>query len=263
MKILYDASVTPVYRLLNQVFEGAGIIPRICELGVLRGRNAMSLYNELSPSHMTLIDSWKTGAIISDYQLANAHRPWVDKVGEFSDYYGGSLNEQETFDRLFEEVKEKFKDKSNVEIIRGSTREVFSDIKSKVIGDPWHYIYIDANHAFENVFDDIMFYSELLHFDWGCIQLNDCCFSQEAIKQNIGVLEAATRFCKMRGFAPLLVVNKDFTDVVLARESSPFQKHFNNVIEKSDLSFVNLPSSLFPNLSVLRNGVNKPYLSFI
>lgn len=46
------------YKILAAAFSSLGNQPRLAELGVLRGENAMVMYQTMQPSHMTLVDSW-------------------------------------------------------------------------------------------------------------------------------------------------------------------------------------------------------------
>ena len=106
-----------------------------------------------------------------------------------------------------------------------------------------------------------MNYRKLLHDQLGCFQLNDCCHSAAGVNQNFGVLEAAQKFCKLSNFEPALIVNRDFTDVLLAPINSPMIKNINVMLDFNNISYVEIPSALFPNLSV--NTGKRENLSFV
>ena len=63
-------------------------------------------------------------------------------------------------------------------------------------------------------------------------------------------MEAANKFCKMADFVPILAVNRDFTDVLLAPAKSPMINNVNIMVEHNDIMCVDVPTSLFANLSV-------------
>ena len=46
------------YQVLNAAFQARQVHPRVIELGVLRGDNALKLKAILAPSHLVLVDSW-------------------------------------------------------------------------------------------------------------------------------------------------------------------------------------------------------------
>ena len=109
--------------------------------------------------------------------------------------------------------------------------------------------------------DDLMNYQTLLHEQLGCFQLNGCCHSKAGVNQNFGALEAAQQFCKLTDFEPVLVVNRDFTDVFLAPKNSPMLKNINVMLDFNNVSYVEIPNAFFPNLSV--NVGKRANLSFI
>ena len=107
-------------------------------------------------------------------------------------------------------------------------------------------IYLGASHQYEEVLDDLMNYQTLLHDQLGCFQLNGCCHSKAGVNQNFGALEAAQQFCKLADFEPVLVVNRDFTDVFLAPKNSPMLKYINVMLDFNNVSYVEIPNAFFP-----------------
>lgn len=259
MKVM-EANRTAIYSILARIFGQLGVRPSIAEVGVLSGNNAKILFDAFNPEKMFLIDAWSAEVCFTEYQLINAHRKWVDHPSEYAAYFGGPVEEQSTFDALLEEARSKFSDKPNVEFLRSNSLDGFNELKNKGIKD-FHLIYVDANHHYEKVLDDLMYYSELLHPELGCLQLNDCCHSEAGVKQNLGVLEAANKFCKMKDFVPVLAINRNFTDVLLAPRKSPMVNNISIVVESNDIVFVEVPNELFANMSV-KVG-KRPNISFM
>lgn len=253
MKVIFGDRVL-LYKILHAGFERLGIRPRIAEVGVLRGENAMKLREIFSPSHLYLIDSWSTDGV-SEYMQTNSHRSWVDDPEKHARYFGGPLKDQSTFDNLYAGVISKFGDFQDVSIIRESSRKAAGTLAALQGESSMDMIYLDASHQFEAVFDDLMLYQEVLSRN-GVFQLNDCCHSDDGIRQNLGVLEAATRFCKMTGFVPAILSNTDWTDVLLVRRGSEVLAAIEEVVLSNPLAWVEVPHHLFGALRV-RYGAAK------
>lgn len=250
-----------LYDLVSEVFKNMNISPIIFELGVLRGENARNMYDKISPKEMFLIDAWSKQDLKSFEEL-NKGRDWVEGIDEqlFVDYFGGSLKDQSTFDNLLNEAKQRFLGINNVHFIRSSTSEAPKKLANS-LRENVHLIYVDANHQYETVLDDLIDYLPFLHPHYGLFQLNDCCHSDSGIKQNLGVLEASFKFCRMFDFIPLVVVNRDFTDVILAKRGSLICELIDNTFNNSNIAYVELPSQLYPVASI-KNGI-RGNLSFV
>lgn len=243
-----------IYEILGGFYRSEGFHPAIAEIGVLKGENAKVLAEYISFEHLTLIDSWSSGSV-TVHDSSNRHRPWVvSDLDAYSEYYGGSLYKQETFDKLFSKVQEHFGGAENVSIMRSDSLKAATTLAE--LGCSFDLIYLDANHSFESVFDDLMKYSDLLSSD-GLFQLNDCCFSHDGLSQNLGVLEASVRFCKHMQFIPLLVSNSDWTDVVFARKGSAIVHRLDAYISNSDVRYVDVPRQLLGSLRVVGKGQTK------
>jgi hypothetical protein len=247
MKII-DADRKLLYQILATIYKDFDISPTIAELGVLKGDNALSMVEFLMPKKMYLIDSWSSLAT-HEYESINNNRPWVDKPDTYEFYYGGSLSSQETFDKLYSTVCTKFKGNEKVEILRMETLDASRELQRRNVKDI-QLIYVDANHSYEKVLDDLMFYVQFLDKHYGCFQLNDCCHSNAGVRQNLGVLEAALKFCKISNFVPLAAVNRDFTDILFAPRDSLMVDYVDMIFNNNDLSYVEVPDQLLGNLSI-------------
>lgn len=231
------------YTVLQRTLAALRVRPRVMELGVLRGENASTLDTVLSPELMVLVDAWSSAAFV-DYANVNSHRPWVSRMDDYSDYFGGRVSEQGTFDRLLKEVEIRFAGAGHVRILRADTRTAALQIRSSALMPRgFELIYVDANHQYETVFDDLMMYAPFVSPN-GVLQLNDCCHSDAGVRQNLGVLEAVTRFVKVTDFAPVALTNNDFSDLLLARRGSAVMRELCGVIDRSGIAYVEVPDAL-------------------
>jgi hypothetical protein len=251
MKIIFSDR-TLFYSIAGLYFKQIGVKPRCAELGVFRGDNAKLIFDALSPETLLLIDQWDTAGF-DDYRSINQDRDWVDDVSSLTPYYGGSVSDQNTFDHMLNEVRQKFSGFGNIRILQSSTTMAFN--KLKTAAELVDFVYVDANHQYEKVLDDLMNYSSILS-NYGLIQLNDCCHSSLGVKQNLGVLEATNKFCKITGFQPVMVTNSDWTDVVLSGPKNAFINYIDMIILSNGIRFVEIPNELLGSLKVVygKNG---------
>lgn len=257
MKVVIAAR-NALYQIVGAVLEG--MQTNICEVGVLAGENAKVLYGILKPRRMYLVDSWSP-SVFSDFRMNNSHRPWVKDLGSFGAYFGGPPDDPETFERLYKATSQTFNGFDNVWIIRANSRSGAAEVRSHLEGEKLHFVYIDASHQYETVFDDLVVYSDLLDAN-GFIQMNDCAFSAAGVEQNLGVLEAAVRFCKFAGFVPLLMTNTDWTDILLCRRDSVVAELVDRCVLSNEVRYVELPWQLLGAARV-RIGSSMANLSFV
>ena len=204
------------------------------------------------PKKLFLIDQWKTNDTISDSYIyhqkflsGQLDKNHIEKVNK---YYEGDITDQTTYDNLYNFVNARFAKRDEVQIIRKSSIEGFNEL-AKINDLSLDFCYIDANHEYQHVLDELLFFSDILS-DHGLLQINDCCHSDLGVKQNLGVLEAANKFCKIANFVPVIAVNRNFTDVLLAPKNSQIIEDINFIVENNDIISVEVPNELFPNLSV-------------
>lgn len=255
---IVDRDRSFLYECMGRILQARAIEPVVAELGVLRGENANHILQRVDPVVLYLLDAW-SAVSAAEYSQTNGHRPWVSALSAFKDYFGGALDDQATFDRLYEEAIHRFRADSRVQVIRADTREGLRRLDT-LHPQGFNLIYVDANHQYERVLDDLLGSASLLHPDYGCLILNDCCHSVAGVRQNLGVLEAAHKFCQMTSFRPVLAVNRDWTDVLFAPQGSPLSVELDLLISGSDLSFVEVPMWLLPNLRI--RDSHRPSISF-
>jgi hypothetical protein len=112
------------------------------EVGVWKGDFSHKILNRVQPSKLHLIDSWK----------------FVQQEGYERAAYGGKIAKSQTdMDRLFERVTKRFADEISrgvVQIHRASSAEAGESLPDNYLD----WVYIDANHSYEFVRDDLLLY---------------------------------------------------------------------------------------------------------
>lgn len=190
---------------------------------------------------------------MAEFRKTNSHRDWVHSSDRFVAYFGGPLNEQSTFDRLYEQVHSRFAADDRVHLIRDTSDGGCKSLRDRLQPTPvLDYVYVDASHQYETVLDDLLMYGQLVAPN-GLMQLNDCCHSEDGVRQNLGVLEAATKFCKMTDFVPAMLTNTNWSDLVLVRRGSAMMHTIDQVVLRADVLYVELPAALLPAATV-RSG---------
>jgi hypothetical protein len=260
MKIL-NCSRQTLVELCSLILKSQEMQPLVAEVGVLKGTNALKLYETLKPKELFLIDPW-SAEVTAKIGNSNLHRDWVSSDSASEIYYGGSLQNQTTFDNLYQEAKDKFVGSTNVNFIRATSWDGMRELQSLKGLNSFDFIYLDGAHDFETVFDDLMNVRSLLSEN-SFLQLNDCCYSTNCLAQNIGVLEAVSRFIKFSNFIPLGITSTDFSDLILCPKNAINIELFNHLVENSDLSYVEVPDQLLPALSVKLNRNGKACMSFV
>jgi len=118
--------------------------PIVCaEVGVLYGHNARSILNELNVKKMYLIDPYK--------EYKENYNSTLGEVGKTQEQMDKAKKKCEKY-LWFYEDKIVWVNKNSVDAIK--------DIKEGL-----DYIYIDANHSYEKVLDDLINYFSLLNKD--------------------------------------------------------------------------------------------------
>lgn len=123
------------------------------------------------------------------------------------------------------------------------------------------FIYVDANHQYEYVLRDLLYYQHLLSAD-GVMMLNDCCHSQKGMNQNLGVLEAVGNFMKRADFTPIALTSTDMSDLIIAREGSAVAKALDAAIDASDIGFVEVMPQMLPAAHIRVSPAGKTRVSF-
>ena len=108
----------------------------IVEIGVWQGNFSKIINDFSSPKELVLVDMWKYN------DQVRGCAPQVDGKEPISQIF---------FDEAYMKTKSKFKDKLNVKILKKSSKEA-----SKMYDNNYFdYIYIDAEHSYKAVYDDL------------------------------------------------------------------------------------------------------------
>ncbi len=121
------------------------ILPKnsICaEIGVAGGGNAELIIKSSQPKKIYLIDIWDIEEHIKNYYLGR--EPYVAS----DDRIKSQVIQHREF---YENIKEKYKDNKNVEIIR----ELSVIASTKFDDNYFDWVYIDAGHSYVSVKEDI------------------------------------------------------------------------------------------------------------
>lgn len=249
-----------MYHLLGAVFNALEKKPIVAELGVLRGENALKLHAALQPERLVLVDSWSKAANDA-YSPFDQLPPWVEPVDTYDYYYGGSMFDDATWDRLYQECADRFVDKPEVTLIRSDTISGIDRIRQETGIEKFDLVYVDANHQYEYILRDLMYYQDLVGDD-GIMMLNDCCHSVNGTRQNLGVLEALGSFIKRSDFIPVAMTNTDWSDVILVRRNSVMVKVLDMALTNSDVPYVEVPHQLVTAARVVY-GAQRHNISFV
>ncbi len=252
------------YGLSKLSFDELNIAdPIAMELGVCTGNNAQHIYEALNPRIIYLIDTWNAEVITKSYYPFDPPPPWVDSLDNelYKRYYGGDLKKQETWEVLYKRVEDIFRGKK-AKIIRQDSLNAHYELKKKLNGEKINFLYIDGNHQFEYVYYDLVMYSKFADEN-AIIQLNDCCFSIKGARQNLGVLEACTKFIKSTDWRPVAINLRDFSDIIMVNKKSHMYHIVNRIIEESTFPFIEVPDELLAASKIQVNKNNVISMSFI
>lgn len=249
-----------LYQVLAAVFNAFDRETAIAELGVLRGENAERLQQVFAPESLTLVDSW-SAVSQKAYSPFDELPSWVSPPETFAYYFGGSPLEQATWDRLYEECRQRFDGQAEVHLVRQDTHAAYEAVRSRCAGRGLDLLYVDASHQYEYVLRDLLTWQDLVRPD-GVLMLNDACFSRKGAMQNLGVLEALGNFMKRSDFVPVAMTNTDFSDVVLVRKGSYMVEALDTALGNSDVPWVELPPQFITAARVV-NGHHRANLSFV
>jgi len=257
--LLIDGMREVCYQVLQTYYKFNKIKPKILELGVHRGSNAVNLHKIFDPCQLDLVDSWDANVISNAYSPTNADVFWTDSLEARANYYGGDIQKQDTLDQNMMICKQKVAKLSNTNVIKKKSINFLKQCKNKEI--KYDLIYVDGSHDYEDVLVDLMWASQILEPN-GWLLLNDCCHSLGGVKQNLGVLEASVKFCKLENYVPILLARSDWTDVALTKiNQHQIESFFMNILMNTDIGFCQIPSSLLANSKVLV-GKSRYNLSF-
>ena len=104
----------------------------IAELGVFKGEFSEEILKRTNPSRLCLVDIWE-GSMTSGNKD------------------GYNIVQIDNMELVYNEIKEKYKDTTEVEVIRSSSVEYLNNCEN----DTFDMIYVDADHSYQGVTNDL------------------------------------------------------------------------------------------------------------
>jgi len=179
--------------ILNFNREGLlDVLPKhslVAEIGVYRAEFSKKILEKTQPLNLFLIDPWKT---------------MLD---------GENIDLQ--FESFYQEVKNKFKDNTNVFVIRKTSSEAADAITSL------DWVYIDADHHYEPCLNDLRTYAPKVKEN-GYICGHDWVTKP---KNGFGVNDAVNQFVKENNYILVGLTNEDnFKSYIIAKTKQAAEK---------------------------------------
>jgi hypothetical protein len=223
-----------------------------CEIGVFAGANARFLRDQLKPEKLYLIDTWHlapweevlTGKTFSVGQplLPVTIEALRDSLKRLDPSYGGG-DPATAFETLYRNVKQDFAGDPAVEIVRKSSHDAAALFKDET----FDFIYVDADHSFDAVYNDLVLYEPKLKRG-GMFVGNDYLASRKPIHNHYGVIPAVTHFCKVYGYQIVALCYGEYADFIIAKDtSSEYIQSFLRSLLGSTTPVIGLPQSIIAN----------------
>ena len=127
----HRACYLKIFSIINDIK-----INSIVEVGVFRGKNALVLRNMFPHSRLYLVDTW-------------------EPTEEYLEYGGAVSEKKEVYEQAFTKVNTLFQNDSLVTIIKESSEKA-----SQIIPNNIDLVFIDADHSYEHVKQDILAWSK-------------------------------------------------------------------------------------------------------
>ena len=169
-----DETIDPRIALLSKLPKDS-----ICaEIGVWKGDYSDAILYHVHPKKLHLIDPWKFYTTFG--------KRW----------YGGMVaKEQRDMDDIYESVKEKFKDRNEVEFHRQTSEEAAKSFEDNY----FDWVYIDGNHYYEFVKKDLEMYLPKTK-KGGYLAGDDYNWTSEELNGELPVKKAVDEFVEKYGF---------------------------------------------------------------
>lgn len=172
------------------------------EIGVFEGDFSSRLYEIIEPTELHLIDPW-------DY-LDDEERKETDS------------NPAESHSK----VKARFVASPEVSVHKGFSNDVMATFDDGY----FDFIYIDGDHAYNFVYDDLLMAERKLR-KGGIIAGHDFFETTMGRERDVGVIDAVNRFCQRSPFNLIMLNNEIHGSFFLSAGVSPYVEAFlNNAI---------------------------------
>lgn len=224
-------------------------ISAVVEIGVCEGINAQWLLDNLAPDALSLVDPWLA---YPDVEEPFYYQEGPEIVAFTETYLGGPSDQQATFDRLMAKTEARFDDDERVQIYHKSSRDAVLEFDDK----SQDLIYIDGDHAYEAVIDDLFIWEKKLKDD-GYIVLNDHVINPTG-SAKYGVVQAVGTFLKSRtDYYPIALNMSNYADLIIGKKGANHSAlltrlvHSNKILELPDAVLANFHRRTSGSLSWL------------
>jgi len=176
----------------------------VAEIGVAEGEFAAAIIERTQPMRLHLIDSWRH---LDDPDYLDDANNVADAAQE----------------ARFQAVAARFaaeRGEQRVELHRALAAEAAAGFRDGY----FDWIYLDANHSFAAVQDDLARYDPKVRSD-GLICGHDYCDNWIARGARFGVVPAVNAFVRERGYELLLITAEPFPSFVIAKQPDGRQRH--------------------------------------
>ncbi len=163
------------------------------EVGVQSGAFACDIDAICSPSVFHLVDCWKTQEGIYSLDPANVA--------------------QEAQDALYKTVLNLAEYHKNFKVCR-----MFSNEAAEFITDELDWVYLDANHSYKEVFNDLRRWSMKIK-EGGCIMGHDFVDNGKSRQMGFGVVKAVEIFCLSAGWKIAELTTEEWSSYKLVRDT--------------------------------------------
>jgi hypothetical protein len=226
-----------------------------CEIGVFVGDNAQFLRDELKPNKLFLVDPWfleSWDEVLSGKHYSIGLPLLPEAVDGYRthlklldpEYDGG--NPAPVFEKLYRSVTARFAGDNHVEIVRKKSLDAVGQFADR----SFDFIYVDGDHSFDAVYNDLIAYERKLK-PGGVLIGNDYLCSSKPIHNHYGVVAAVTHFCKVKGYRIIALTYGEYADFVLAKSESDYVRSFLQGVIRSGVPLFGIPTS---NLANYQNG---------
>lgn len=216
---------------------GLGKVGSMVELGVWEGEFAAFCEATLKPQQCTLIDFWR----YDRYSFVLEDAPQMREVRSiYERYFHGAADT--ALEDAYRKVQARFAEMPNVEILRADVAEA----APRFADGSLDLIYLDANHTYEYVLRDLMLWFPKLR-PGGLFVCNDFFESEDAGRQNMGVIPAWTTFSKRVPTYPVAVTAGDWSDLYFSNQpESPLINHFKATLLSGSHPAIDVPDVILP-----------------
>jgi hypothetical protein len=253
MKIV-DANRYDIYSLIKQCYNKLDIDPTIIEIGVCRGTNSEHLIRSLQPQSTFLVDEWRPYSPYKDAAVGS-HMHNIT-----SGYFGGPVDDIQTYENLYAECQSKFVAHPNTIILRQNSLLAAYDLYQ--LNFKFDFIYIDASHLYEDVIQDLIHYEKLLSEN-GVIMLDDFVNAKEVEVESLGVVNAVIDFLKINpNYQPVMITKSTaeaWPNILLVRKDSAMSELVSKQLVQSAIFFVEIPDDL---LGFVESNPHQNYIKF-